>query len=81
MPRFKQMYIPHGKRWSQWTPAGRLTHVSCCDCGLVHTYEFRAGSDGYLYLRVAREEGATKRRRKQKKFPCVKLDKRRKSRE
>lgn len=41
--KFKQEKVKKGKRFTDWIrPTMNGYHISCCDCGLVHTLNFRA---------------------------------------
>ena len=43
----------------EWVPIVKNGwHVSCCDCGLVHRFDFRI-VNGRLEMRAYRENGAT----------------------
>lgn len=68
-----------GRKWSQWEIIAPITYISCCDCGLVHTNQFRV-IRGRLVMRVKRFEKATRNLRSKKQFVCKPLDKRRKPR-
>lgn len=46
--------------WSEWiVPVLDGYQMSCCDCGLVHTIQFKAADDGYPMFRVKRNNRAT----------------------
>ena len=41
--RFTQERTKKGEIWTDWIrPVMTNYHMSCCDCGLVHTLNFRA---------------------------------------
>ena len=45
--------------WSRWVqPIRRGYKLACCDCGLVHTTDFRV-RDGRAQFRVRRNERST----------------------
>jgi hypothetical protein len=54
--------VPDGE-WTQIRAKG-LQH-SCCDCGLVHTMDFRVNMDGQLEFRAVRSSKDTAKRRRQ----------------
>lgn len=40
--KFKQETAQQGNSWTDWLrPRMKGYHLSCCDCGLVHTFNFR----------------------------------------
>lgn len=45
-------------RWVQPVPDNYL--LACCDCGLVHTIQFRIGKNGRIQFRAARNEQETR---------------------
>ena len=46
--------------WSRWVqPIERGYKMSCCDCGLVHTMNFRVDDDGRAQFQVQRNNRAT----------------------
>ena len=62
--------------WSQWQEMGRLTHLACCDCGLVHSIKYKVrlihrNRTAVLHMKFCRHQGRTKARRKQVRFPFV----------
>lgn len=46
--------------------------IACCDCGLVHVFEFAVTDDDRLMFRAARDNRATAQRRRNKKEPSEK---------
>ena len=49
--------------------------MACCDCGLVHTVNFRIVTQGrrrLIALQPTRDARATAAKRRSKKYPCVK---------
>ena len=66
----KYDHIREGE-WVQPTP--QTGHkLACCDCGLVHTINFRVVR-GKVQLQAFRDEKATKARRRNKKHIGQKL--------
>lgn len=60
---------------------GRLVKRQCCDCGLVHLYEYRIRKGRYIKYRAFRETRATgqvRRHKKEKIMPGHTAKKRRK---
>ena len=46
--------------WSRWvTPVQQGYKLCCCDCGLVHTVDFRVTDDGFAEFRVRRNNRST----------------------
>jgi hypothetical protein len=45
-------------------------HMGCCDCGLVHRFEFRVGKGGHVWVASWRDEKETAyvRKRFRRKF-------------
>ena len=70
---------PHVNKdgWTDWWyPTGQAINesdykTSCCDCGLVHRFQFRLddlpGGDMRLVMRVKRDERATAAVRRERK--------------
>lgn len=49
----------------EWfTPTQRNHKMACCDCGLVHTMDFRVNRQGKVQLRASRDEKLTANRRR-----------------
>lgn len=49
----------------EWfTPTQRNHKMACCDCGLVHTMDFRVNRKGKVELRASRDEKLTVSRRR-----------------
>lgn len=46
-----------------WYALGGYTHQVCCDCGLVHTLEYKI-EKGRIYERVRRDDKATSAERR-----------------
>lgn len=70
-----QKYEAGEDGWSDWVrPVERGYKLSCCDCGLVHTMDFRVDEDRAEF-RVARNARATAaiRRERQKRGEGVPL--------
>ena len=53
--------------WTPWIIPLPGYKIACCDCGLVHRFEFRVKDDG-IQIRAKRDNRATaaKRRKPQK---------------
>ena len=49
----------------EWVHCGRFPKLACCDCGLVHQFEFD-NKDGLFSYRVWRDERATANMRRGK---------------
>lgn len=67
-PREQQYTQVHSGEWVQPTRKGYK--MECCDCGLVHTVDFRIITNGrgsVIQLRAFRDEKATKQKRKHAK--------------
>jgi len=46
--------------WSRWVqPVENGYKMSCCDCGLVHTMDFRVDDEGRAQFRVRRNNRST----------------------
>lgn len=60
-------------QYTQWlTPTDESNHpIGCCDCGLIHVFQFGRLPDGRLAYRAKRAVALTKARRKhmQRKHP------------
>ncbi len=58
MPRFKKIHAnPDG--WSEWEqPVRKGYRMACCDCGLVHTMDFRI-RNGRIQFRARRNNRST----------------------
>lgn len=57
--------------WSRWVqPIVKGYKMACCDCGLVHTMEFRVNEDGWAQFRVRRNNRATGQVRRHMKGPA-----------
>lgn len=71
---YRKFYQPNSRRWSQWIEMGHITHIACCDCGLVHTnqYDIRPTGPGKvkLMMRTRRHKGKTGLRRRQFRHKC-----------
>src|SRR6266511_1886016 len=51
--------------WIPWvTQYGRTHFIRCCDCALVHEFQFRTTSRGYIQWRCRRDERKTARNRR-----------------
>jgi hypothetical protein len=61
--------------FTKWIrPAVPKYFLGCCDCGLVHEFQFRTShKDGLPEFRVRRANGYTKRHRKQWSHVCQPL--------
>lgn len=72
--KYQKFYQDNLRSWSQWIEMFRTTHVACCDCGLVHTHQFKLvpvnSKRMKLVMRTRRHVGRTKARRQQKKHRC-----------
>lgn len=54
----------NAKGWTDWLqPVRRGYKLACCDCGLVHTMDFRV-KDGRVQFRAARNNRSTALRRR-----------------
>jgi hypothetical protein len=54
--------------WSDWFHAKAFKErVACCDCDLVHDWEFCVRPDGKLYYRIRSNMRATAQRRRKRK--------------
>jgi hypothetical protein len=52
-------YVASADGWSEWIqPVPRGYRMACCDCGLVHTVDFRVRA-GRIQFRVARNNRST----------------------
>ena len=63
----KKYPIVNAGEWVQ--PIRRGYGLACCDCGLVHTMDFRVIKNGrgtFIQFRAWRDERETKKLRKQK---------------
>lgn len=61
-------YKPKAGEWVQ--PRRRKYKLACCDCGLVHTFDFRLlkrGSGHVIQWRAFRDERATGAMRRHRK--------------
>ena len=66
MPKHEVM-VENEDGWSEWIhPLGGY-RMSCCDCGLVHSLEFRLDDDNKLNFRASRNNRATGQTRRHKK--------------
>jgi hypothetical protein len=67
----------------EWTEIeGRLVKRQCCDCGLVHLYEYRIRKGKHIKYRAFRETRATgqvRRHKKEKMMPTHTPKERKKS--
>lgn len=54
----------------EWVWIPRTHKMSCCDCGLTHTFSFRTRR-GRLYYKAVRHVRATAVRRSRNRFPFV----------
>lgn len=46
--------------WTDWVrPVVEGYNMACCDCGLVHTLQFRTADDGLPEFRVSRNNRST----------------------
>lgn len=60
------------KRPNEWVqPVRKGFYFSCCDCGLVHEFDFRV-SKGRAQLRVRRNNRSTSALRRHREYPMVK---------
>lgn len=51
----------------QWIRVVAKGHKNaCCDCGLVHTIDYRIAEDGALEIRFRRDKRATAKLRREK---------------
>ena len=64
MAKRKDKYIPIQIEDGKWYRQSGYTHTECCDCALVHKEEYRL-VDGHLEWKVARDDKATEKRRKE----------------
>lgn len=65
--KYTQIYAETKNGWSHWrSPIFRGHRCQCCDCGLVHEYDFRI-RNGRVEMRSRRDEAETKRVRKLRK--------------
>lgn len=56
-----------GQGWSRWViPNPKTYKLSCCDCGLVHEFQFRSRSKQIEY-RVRRDNRSTGQMRRYRK--------------
>lgn len=57
-------------RADEWVePVYRGYRVMCCDCGLVHTIDFRIRK-GAIQFRARRNNRATAQLRRHRRLPC-----------
>ncbi len=65
---YRTFYQRNGRTFSQWQYVGRRLRLACCDCGLVHTFQFGFKVDGSLMMRCRVNKKATKKRRASGRF-------------
>lgn len=70
MTRYRKFVEQKPGAWSQWQEMEKLTHMACCDCGLVHSMKFRVrlnhrSRTAAIYLKLRRHKKRTAARRKQ----------------
>lgn len=68
---YRKFYEAGPRAWSQWEDMGKITHFACCDCGLVHSIQFRVDEKSRLVMRVRRHKAHTAARRKQMRHVCT----------
>lgn len=47
-----------------WLDVSRLMNIECCDCSLVHIFEFRKAKKGLIQFRCWRNNKATANKRR-----------------
>lgn len=65
---------PSPRSYSKWMHIGPVESVGCCDCGLVHTIQYKVrilekSKKVKLFSRVKRAVGDTANRRRHRKYP------------
>ncbi|MFW9873061.1 MAG: type II toxin-antitoxin system HicB family antitoxin [Candidatus Thorarchaeota archaeon] len=50
--------VAQNGNWSQWSKLSQIHSIACCDCGLVHDFEFRIQGD-QVQFRAKRLERST----------------------
>lgn len=54
--------------YTEWIPTAKLHRIACCDCGLVHDFQFKkVGKVIYFKARRNNQSTANKRKKKQEK--------------
>ena len=54
--------------WTAWVqPVSRGYKMACCDCGLVHNFEFRIDAIGQINFRAKRNARSTAQMRRHRK--------------
>lgn len=54
--------------WTDWqNPIQQGYRMKCCDCGLVHVFDFRVDDEGLVQFRVSRDNRATAASRRKRK--------------
>jgi len=70
MGRRHTRHAPDAEGWTEWVqPIEQGYHMSCCDCGLVHEFDFRIEA-GRVQFRARRHTRATAQVRRHMK-PAV----------
>jgi hypothetical protein len=54
---------PDEDGWTPWRETGWTARIMCCDCGLVHRFEFRVAGEEGIDFRAKRDVRATAARR------------------
>jgi len=64
--RYKQ-YETDEKGWTHWmTPIMKGFKLRCCDCGLVHEFDFAVSNQKQIKFRAKRDNRATANTRRTK---------------
>lgn len=59
MTKYEQ-HVAGENGWSKWIYPRRSNYkLACCDCGLVHNFQFRYAKGKYIEFRVSRNNRAT----------------------
>ncbi len=53
---------------NEWHPVHAEMRVMCCDCGLVHDYEYKIDEDERVFIRSNRNNRATATARRRQKI-------------
>ncbi len=53
---------------NEWQPVNPKMRVMCCDCGLVHDYEYKIGKGERVFIRSNRNNRATAAARRHQKI-------------
>lgn len=65
MEKIKQRHPkPNWLGYIKWQKLTEIVIISCCDCGLAHTFQFRKTKNGKIEWRSKRNKELTKQNRK-----------------